>query len=77
MSAFPVGSVRGSALGSGCSGWLVRPSVRAQSGLVLVASFGSFAGAGRFARRWSGRLGRSVFVRRVGPGWSVSVPVLA
>ena len=77
MSAFSVGSVRGSALGSGCSGWLVRPSVRAQSGLVLVASFGSLSGAGRFARRWSARLGSSVLVRRVAAGWAVSVPVLA
>lgn len=70
-------SVSGSAVGSGCSGWLVRPSVRAHSGWVLVASFSSFAGAGRFARRWSGRAGRSVVVRRVAVGWAVSVPVLS
>lgn len=74
---FARSSVSGSAVGSGCCGWLVRPSVHAQSGWVLVASFSSFAGAGRFARRWSGRAGRSVVVRRVAAGWAVSVPVLA
>jgi hypothetical protein len=74
MSAFPIGSVRCFALGSG---WLVHPSVRAQSGLVLIASFSSLSGAGQFACRWSGRLSRSVLVRRVAAGWAVSVPVVA
>lgn len=70
-------SVAGSAVGSGCCGWLVRPSAHAQSGWVLVASFSSFAGAGRFARRWAGRASRFVLVRRVAAGWAVSVPVLS
>lgn len=41
----------------------------------MVAFFGSFASAGRFAAWSARRLGRSVAVRRaVGLGWSVPVP---
>lgn len=72
-----VRSVSGSAVGSGAGSWWVRCSVRSLSGLVLVAEFGSFAPAAGFARRWAGRLGRSVRVRPapVGAGFCVSVPV--
>jgi hypothetical protein len=68
--------VAGSAVGSGCVGWLVRPSARSFSGFVLVARFVWFAAASRFAARWAARLGRSVVVRCVPGGWAVSVPVL-
>jgi hypothetical protein len=69
-------SVAGSAVGSGCVGWSVRPSTRATSGFVLVAEFVCFSVASQFARRWAGRTGRSVFCRRVGAVWCVSVPVV-
>lgn len=77
LSAFR--SVSGSALGSGCCSWLVRRSERSLSGWVLVARFGSFAAASRFAVRWAGRLPvecRGCVVRRSELGWSVSVPVV-
>lgn len=79
MSVFPLRSVSGSAVGSGCVSWLVRPSVRSVSGFVLVAEFGSLSGAAGFARRWAGRLSgcevSGCLVRVSGRGWSVSVPV--
>lgn len=45
--------VAGSAVGSGCVGWLVRESARSASGFVLVASFVLFS----VASRWAGRFG--------------------
>lgn len=59
----------------GLASFAVRPSVRASSGWVAVLSFGSAAAAGRFAAAAARRAGVSVFVRRVGAFWSVSVPV--
>ena len=56
-------------------GLLFRPSRWSRSGSVLVCSFRSAPRAGSFARRWAGRLGLSVAVRRSGRGWAVSVPV--
>ncbi len=65
-SAFVSGSLRSVLLRPGRSG------ARA----VLVCSFSCARRAGAFAARWARRLGRSVALRRVAGGWSVSVPVL-
>lgn len=54
----------------GLRGLVFRPSSRAFSGFVVVASFASPSAAGRFARRWARRLGVAVAVS----GVSVSVP---
>lgn len=54
---------------------LLRPSRHARSGRVLVAVFVCPRRAGAFARRWAGRLGLAVVVRRHPAGWAVSVPV--
>ena len=54
---------------------LLRTSTRARSGTVVVAVFACPVRAGGFARRWAGRLGLSVFVRRHPGGFAVSVPV--
>ena len=85
MSAFSGSRARVPALASAAwsafrSGGLVavafRPSARSFSGWVLVAAFRPGAGAPAFARRWAGRLGVPVFVRRRGALLLVSVPVL-
>jgi len=54
---------------------LLRSSAHSHSGVVLVAVFGNRSQAAAFARRWSVRLGLSVFVRRHPGGFAVSVPV--
>ncbi len=66
FSAFRAGSLAGLHL---------RPSSHARTGRVLVCLFRSAASAGAFARRWAGRLGLSVAVRRHPAGFAVSVPV--
>jgi hypothetical protein len=43
--------------------------------VVVEVGFPSFTQASTFAQRWAGRVGRSLAVRRLGHGWSVSVPV--
>ena len=58
-----------------CVGVCLRPSSRAVSGVVLVASFVSPSRAGAFALRWSRRVGLAVAVRAAGGVFSVSVPV--
>jgi hypothetical protein len=66
FSAWRAGSLRG---------LLLRQSRRSPSGWVMVASFGSFARASRFASLWAGRLGVSCVLRREpGAPWSVSLP---
>jgi hypothetical protein len=65
FSAFRAGGLRS---------LVVRRSLRSFSGFVVVASFGSASAAGAFGRRWAGRLGRSVAVRRLGSFFAVSVP---
>jgi hypothetical protein len=42
---------------------------------VLVCSFASSVRAASFAKRWAGRLGQSVTLRRSGALFSVCVPV--
>jgi hypothetical protein len=56
-------------------GFLFRSSVHAPSGVVLVCSFGRPGPAAAFARRWAGRAGVSVPVRRSWGRFDVSVPV--
>jgi hypothetical protein len=53
-------------------------SRRSPSGRVLRVAFSSWSSASAFARRWAGRLGLPVVVRRSAAwGWVVSVPVVA
>lgn len=52
----------------------LRSSFSAPGGFVVVAFFRCPARAGAFARRWAGRLGVSVAVRRSGALWAVPVP---
>jgi hypothetical protein len=69
-------SVLRSAFRSGSlSSFLFRSSNRSLSGVVVECSFSSAPRAGRFASRWSARLGVPVFVRRGAGFWFVSVPV--
>lgn len=68
-------SVAGSAVGSGAWWWQRRSSLRSFTGVVVEVGFPSLNQARAFAQRWSGRVGRSMAVRRLGHGWSVSVPV--
>jgi hypothetical protein len=67
--------VAGSAIGSGAWWWQRRSSLRSFTGVVVEVGFPSFTQASTFAQRWAGRVGRSLAVRRLGHGWSVSVPV--
>jgi hypothetical protein len=76
MSNFPtVKQAAGSAIGSRCEFWHWRPSSRSRTGFVLVATFSTVERAAAFAKRWAARLGVSMFFRRVGEGFTVSVPV--
>ena len=76
--ASPLRSVAFSAFrASGLSGLVWRPSTRSFSGSVLVCVFPSRVIAASFACRWASRLGRSVFVRKRGSFFGVSVPVAA
>lgn len=65
-SAFRTGSL---------AGFVVRPSRRSPSGVVVVVVFGAHARAVAFARRWSARLGVALALRRSGAAWAVSLPV--
>ncbi len=61
----------------GLRSFLLRPSVHARSGRVVVLSFARQAAAAACARRWAGRLGVAVRVSFIGGLWAVSVPVPA
>ena len=73
--------VVGFALAGGCSSWLLRPSSRSFSGLVVWAFFVSRGSAAAFALVASRLVGFAVVVRpswcsSVGFCWLVSVPVV-